>query len=214
MAYGRLVRRLSRRAQDTLADASAYAAENLTAARTMQAFTHEQAVSDRFASGVEHAFEAARRRMSARAGLTAIAIFLVFASVVGVLWYGAQEVMAGAISAGRLGQFVLYAIFAGSAMGALSEIWGEVQQTAGAAERLSELLAVEPEIVSPATPMALPPGRGEIAFQNVTFSYPTRVERTALHDISFSVGAGERVAIVGPSRRGKEHAFCSSFEVL
>jgi len=207
IAYGRLVRRLSRRAQDTLADASAYAAENLAAVRTMQAFTSEQRVSGRFASSVETAFEAARARLRARAGLTAMTIFLVFASIVGVLWYGADAVVRGDISGGRLSQFVLYAVFAAAALAQLSEVWGEVSQAAGAAERLAELLAVSPDIRSPDHPLPMPkPGRGEVEFRHVSFRYPTR-QTSALEDVSFRVEPGETVALVGPSGAGKSTVF-------
>jgi len=207
IAYGRLVRRLSRRAQDTLADASAYAAENLAAVRTMQAFTSEQRVAGRFAASVETAFEAARARLRARAGLTAMTIFLVFASIVGVLWYGADAVVRGDISGGRLSQFVLYAVFAAASLAQLSEVWGEVSQAAGAAERLTELLAVSPEIRSPANPTPLPdPARGEIEFRHVCFKYPNR-QASALEDVSFSVAPGETVALVGPSGAGKSTVF-------
>jgi len=208
VGYGRLVRRLSREAQDTLADASAYAGENLSAVRTLQAFTHEKAAMDRFGKAVDLSFEAARERTKARAGLTAIAIFLVFGSVVGVLWYGAQEVLAGEMTGGRLGQFVLYAALAASAMGVLSEIWGELQQAAGAAERLAELLGEKSDIVSPRHPVALPePPEGRVSFEDVVFCYPTRPEIRALDGVSFEVEPGQRVAIVGPSGAGKSTIF-------
>jgi ATP-binding cassette subfamily B protein len=207
-AYGRAVRSLSRQAQDSLAHASAYASESLSQVRVLQAFTHERAASARFASAVERAFGAAKARTKARAGLTALAIFLVFASVVGILWYGAQDVLAGTMTGGRLGQFVLYAVLAAAAMGELSEVWGEINQAAGAAERLGELLAVQSEIKSPSRPVPMPePPRGEVAFRDVSFRYPSRPAISALNGISFRVRSGERVAIVGPSGAGKTTIF-------
>jgi len=208
LAIGRWVRRLSRYAQDKLAEASAYAAENLSAVRTMQAFGHEEAVSQRYGSAVERAFDAARERMLARAALTALVMFLVVASITGVLWYGAAYVIGGEMTAGRLGQFVLYAVFAAAAFAQLSEVWGEISQAAGAAERLTELLAVEPEIRSPANPVALPqPARGDIQFSDVRFAYPTRPEIAALNGVTFHVKPGETVALVGPSGAGKSTIF-------
>jgi ATP-binding cassette subfamily B protein len=208
MAYGRVVRRLSRRAQDELAAASAYAAENLGSPRTMQAFTFEPVVIGRFDNAVESAFEAARQRVSARAWLTAIATFLVFGSIVGILWYGAHEVLAGSMTGGRLAQFVLYAAFAAGAVAVLSEVWGEVQQAIGAAERLGEIMAVEPQIVSPSEPKPLPePARGEIRFDGVSFAYAGRQSAPVFRNLSFTVRPGERVAIVGPSGAGKTTLF-------
>ncbi|HKA65928.1 MAG TPA: ABC transporter transmembrane domain-containing protein [Methyloceanibacter sp.] len=208
VAYGRAVRSLSREAQDSLAHASAYASESLTQVRVLQAFTHERAASARFAGAVERAFGAAKARTKARAGLTALAIFLVFASVVGILWYGAQDVLAGIMTGGRLGQFVLYAVLAAAATGELSEVWGEINQAAGAAERLGELLAVQSAIKSPSQPVLLPdPPRGEIAFRDVTFHYPSRPAISALNGVSFRAKKGERVAIVGPSGAGKTTIF-------
>jgi ATP-binding cassette subfamily B protein len=208
VAYGRSVRKRSREAQDTLAQASAYASESLARVRVMQAFTHEKAAAARFGSAVERSFAAANSRTKARAGLTAIAIFLVFASVVGVLWYGAQEVLAGTMTGGRLSQFVLYAVLAASAVGGLSEVWGDVAQSMGAAERLGELLEARSSITSPANPKPLPvPPRGEIAFRDVSFCYPLRPDASALDRVSFRVAPGERVALVGPSGAGKTTIF-------
>ncbi len=208
VAYGRSVRALSRRAQDTLAQASAYASESLSQVRVLQAFTHEKAAAARFGEAVERSFGAADARAKARAGLTAIAIFLTFASVVGVLWYGAQDVLSGIMTGGRLSQFVLYALLAAASMGELSEVWGEISQATGAAERLGELLQVRSEIKSPTRPKALPvPPRGEVAFSDVSFSYPLRPETSALSQVSFRIAPGERVALVGPSGAGKTTIF-------
>ncbi len=208
VAYGRSVRALSRQAQDTLAQASAYASESLGQVRVLQAFTHEKAASARFGHAVERSFDAANARAKARAGLTAIAIFLTFASVVGVLWYGAQDVLSGIMTGGRLSQFVLYALLAAASMGELSEVWGELSQAAGAAERLGELLEVQSEIKSPRHPKPLPvPPRGEIGFRDVSFSYPLRPENSALSQVNFRVAPGERVALVGPSGAGKTTIF-------
>jgi ATP-binding cassette, subfamily B, bacterial len=206
--FGRAVRRRSRSAQDTLAEATAYASEMIGAVRVLQAFTNEALARSRFGAAVERAFRAAQHSIETRAILTAVAIFLVFASVVIVLWIGAQDVLTGRVSAGRLSQFVLYAVFAAAGLGQLSEVWGELSQASGAAERLFEILNLRPAIVPPARPVALPdPPRGEVDFVDVRFSYPARSAISALGGVSFSVRQGERVAIVGPSGAGKSTIF-------
>jgi ATP-binding cassette subfamily B protein len=206
--FGRGVRRQTRLAQDRLAEAAGYAAEQLAAVRTLQAFTHEGAARARFDAAAEAAYAAARRSTAARAALTAVAIFLVFASVVGVLWVGAQDVLAGRMSAGTLSQFVLYAVFAAGALGELSQVWAELAQAAGAAERIGELLAEQPAVAAPKRPVPLPaPPRGEVAFEDVRFAYPTRPGHPALDGLSFAVRPGERVALVGPSGAGKSTVF-------
>jgi ATP-binding cassette, subfamily B, bacterial len=207
-AAGRAVRKRSRAAQDTLAEATAYAAENLGAVRVMQAFGAEPTTNARFSAAVENSYEAARAATGARAFVTAGAIFLAFASVVAVLWLGAQDVLAGRMTGGVLSQFVLYAVLAAGALGELSQVWSEIAAAAGAAGRIGDLLVIAPKIIAPALPVALPrPARGEIVFDHVEFAYPTRPDIAALHDLSFKAAPGETVAIVGPSGAGKSTIF-------
>jgi ATP-binding cassette subfamily B protein len=208
VAFGRAVRRRSRLAQDTLANATAYAAEQISAIRLVQAFTNEKLAIARFTLAAGKAYRAAQAATLARAILTAVVIFLVFASVVMVLWVGAQDVLDKQMTPGRLGQFVLFAVFAGGALAELSQIWGELTAAAGAAERLFEILNTKPAIKEPMLPAVLPqPPRGEVSFLMVRFAYPSRPEHLALEDVSFTVKPGEKVAIVGPSGAGKSTIF-------
>ena len=211
IGFGRQVRRLSRASQDRVADSSALAGEKLNAVSTVQAFTQERHETDRFAASVESAFDTARRRIRARASLTAIIIVMVFGAIVLVLWQGARSVLAGDMTAGVLSQFVLNAVLVATSIGALSEVWGDVQRAAGATERLMELLAAQPEIDVPLQPQTLPPPTpgqtGEIRMEHVVFHYPSRPDHAALTDFSLHVRAGETVAVVGPSGAGKTTLF-------
>ncbi|TPE53124.1 ABC transporter transmembrane domain-containing protein [Amaricoccus solimangrovi] len=208
LALGRRLRVLSRESQDRIATSTAQASESLLAAQTVQAYTHELASRARFGALTEAAFDAARRRILTRAVLTAIVIFLVFASIVCVLWIGARDVRTGIMSSGELVQFVIYAVMVAGSAAALSEIWGELQRAAGATERMVELLAAEDTVTDPAEPRSLPArARGEIVFEDVTFRYPSRPETAALSELSLRVAPGETVALVGPSGAGKTTIF-------
>jgi ATP-binding cassette subfamily B protein len=208
LGFGRQVRKRSRFAQDTLASASAYASEMLGSVRTLQAFTHERLSSDKYASEIETAFQAARKAILARAALTGFAICVIGASIVAVLWIGASDVFAGRITGGELSQFLLYSILAAGSLAALSEVWGELSQAAGAAERLSELLEVQPEISAPANPVKLPERtRGNISFNDVSFAYQNSKNMPVVRDLTLEVSPGETVAVVGPSGAGKSTLF-------
>lgn len=200
---GRSVRRRARAAQDRLADASAFAAEAVGAIRTMQSFGAAGQTAARFEAASDEAYAASRGATASRALLSGVAIFLVSASVVCVLWTGATEVFDGRMTGGRLSQFILYAVLAASSLGQLSEVYGDISAAAGASGRLGEILAMKPAIAAPPHPKPMPdPSLGELAFEDVSFSYPGR-DISALHHLSFSIRPGERIALVGPSGAGK-----------
>jgi ATP-binding cassette subfamily B protein len=208
LGLGRRLRALSRESQDRIAEASARASESLLAAQTVQAYTHEAASRADFGRLVERSFDAAQRRIRARAALSAIVIFLVFASIVAVLWIGARDVRAGAMSPGELVQFVIYAVIVAGSVAALSEIWGELQRAAGATERMVELIHAVDGVADPVDPVPLPARvRGAIAFEQVTFRYPSRPRTAALDGLSLGIAPGETVALVGPSGAGKTTIF-------
>jgi ATP-binding cassette subfamily B protein len=204
LVLGRRLRVISRENQDWIAESSGSASEALSAVQTVQAFTHEMISRRQFADVTEQSYGAAKRRITTRAAMTVIVIFLIFTGVLGVMWIGANDVRADIMSSGALIQFVIYAVMVAGAVAALSEIWGELQRAAGATERLVELLQTDDSVQDVDQPLALPkPVRGRIDFENVSFSYPARPATKALDEVTLNIEPGETVAFVGPSGAGK-----------
>jgi ATP-binding cassette subfamily B protein len=205
---GRRIRSLSRQSQDRVADTSGLAGETLNAMQMVQAFTLEQLQSERYGAAVWRSFRTALKRLRMNAALTALAFALMFCALTFLLWKGSHAVIAGRMSGGELGQFLMYALFVGSSAAALSSLWGEIQRAAGAMERLAELLAAEPQIAAPPNPLPLLERcAGNIHFGQVQFSYPSRPGTLALDGFDLQVNAGETVALVGPSGAGKTTVF-------
>ena len=204
--FARPLRNLTTATQDEFARAVGHAGETLDALETVQAFGRERTASDRFGAAVERSFRTSLRRMSARAIMTAASIMLVFGGVVAVFWLGVHAGQRGELSWGAQFQFAFLSVFAASSVGALGEMWGDLQKAAGAMERIAELLSAQPGIAAPADVQKLP-GRGEIRFEDVVFAYPGREAAPALNGLTLTVAPGERVALVGPSGAGKSTVF-------
>ena len=205
---GRRLKKMSRVSQDRVADANTLANETLGAIRTVQAHAREPYERDRFGAALKEAVATARRRIQAQSWVTAIAIVLIFGAITLVLWSGAHDVVANRMSAGTLGQFMLYAMIGGGSVGALAEVWNELQRAAGGMGRISELLVETAAVQSPANPVTLPkPVRGELTFDRVSFHYPLRPDAPALEEFDLRVRPGETVALVGPSGAGKSTVF-------
>ncbi len=201
---GRRLRAISKENQDWIAASSGNAGEALGAVQTVQAFTHEDLSRQHFSEMTETSYEVSKRRIQTRAWLTVIVIFLVFSGVVGVLWIGANDVRFGSMSEGALVQFVIYAVMVAGSVAALSEIWSELQRAAGATERLVELLQADDSVRDPVQAETLAePVRGELTFDNVSFTYPSRPDTSALDQVNLTIQPGETVAFVGPSGAGK-----------
>ncbi|WP_121118865.1 ABC transporter transmembrane domain-containing protein [Croceibacterium ferulae] len=206
--FGRRVRAVSRESQDRVADIGAQVAEVLGAMKIVQGFNQEEREAIRFGEAVERSFDSARRRILLRAVMTGCAISVIFGSITALMWRGALQVAEGILSGGTIAAFVLTGVLVAGAFGALTEVYGDLLRGAGAAERLNELLQEVPAVAAPARPQALPAAsRGSIAFQNVTFRYPTRPEQAAVHGFDLVVEPGETVALVGPSGAGKSTVF-------
>jgi ATP-binding cassette subfamily B protein len=207
LVFGRRVRRLSRQSQDRIATVGAYIGEILGQIKTVQAYNHQEIDKDIFHRYVEDAFAIAKQRTTQRAMLITVVIMLVFGAVGLMLWVGGMDVIAGQISGGELAAFIFYSIIVGSAVGSISEVLGELQRAAGAAERTVELLSAPSEIVSPASPKSLPVVTGRIEIERLCFAYPSRPEVLAINELSLTIRAGEMLALVGPSGAGKSTLF-------